>query len=268
MARALSNGGFLTWPPRGGGWLVLGGSLAAVAALFGGAAHAWYLPNEPEGLWNESGIAALALLAALLVLLACRMVARRQRPWLLLPTLWAATYALAGAADLRVSTAGLALGGPRSYLYAPAGCGFAVRLPARPAENRQPLPTAPGRVVAVAVASLSDLSTASAYRIECVSLAGGADLDALFALAHERAEAWAHAGKLEVESVEAIDGPPPELRLVARKEGRDAMNQPRTARMVARTVIGPNSMVTLLASRLDGEAPDEAVIGSLAPRGD
>lgn len=267
MARALSNGGFLTWPPQGGGWLVLGGGLAVVATLFGGAAHAWYLPNEPGGLWNEAAVAALAFLAALLVLLACRMVARR-RPWLLLPALWAAAYALAGAADLRVSTAGLALGGPRSYLYAPAGCGFAVRLPARPAENRQPLPTAPGRMAEVAVASLSDLSTASAYRIECVSLAGGVDLDALFALARERAEAWARAGKLGVESVEAIGGSPPELRLVARKEGRDAMNQPRTARMVARTVIGPNSMVTLLASRLDGQAPDEAVIGSLAPRGD
>ncbi|MHB1218228.1 MAG: hypothetical protein ACYC1L_08535 [Alphaproteobacteria bacterium] len=268
MARALSNGGFLTWPPRGGGWLVLGGGLAVVAALFGGAAHAWYLPNEPRGLWNEAAVAALALLAALLVLLACRMVARRRPPWLLLPALWAAAYALAGAADLRASTAGLALGGPRSYLYAPAGCGFAVRLPARPAENRQPLPVTPGRMAEVTVASLSDFSTASAYRVECVSLSGAAEMDALFALARERAEAWARAGKLEVESMEAIGGPPPELRLVARKEGRDAMNQPRTARMVARTVIGPNSMVTLLASRLDGQAPDEAVVGSLAPRGD
>lgn len=268
MTKALPNGGVLAWPPQGGGWLVLGGGLAIVAALFAGAAHAWYLPNEPEGLWNEAAIAALALLAALLVLPALRVIAPRRRPWVLLPVLWAAAYGLAGAADLRVSPAGLALGGPRSYLYAPDGCGFAVRLPARPAENRQPLPVAPGRAAEVAVASLSDFSTASAYRIECVSLTDGADVDALFALARERAEVWARAGKLEVESVEAIGGPPPELRVTARKGGRDAMNEPRAARMVARTVIGPDSMATLLASRLDGKAPDEAVVGSLAPRAD
>lgn len=268
MDRALSNGGLLAWPPRGGGWLVLGGSLAVVAALFTGAAHAWYLPNEPEGLWNEASITAFALLAALLILLVLRMIMKRRPPWLLLPVLWTVAYALAGAADLRASASGLALGGPRSYLYAPAGCGFAVRLPGRPAENRQPLQVVPGRIVEITVASLSDFPTASAYRVECVSLAREADRRVLFALARERAETWARAGKLEIESVETIDGPPPELRLAARKDGRDAMNQPRTAHMVARTLIGPDSMATLLASRLDGQAPDDAVVGSLAPRAD
>lgn len=268
MDRTLWNGGLLAWPPQGGGWFVLGGSLVVVAALFAGAAHAWYLPNEPEGLWSEAAVAVLALLAASLAFLALRMTVRLRQPWLLLPPLWAAAYALASVADLRVSAAGLALGGPRSYLYAPADCGFAVRLPARPAENRQRLPVAPGRLAEVTVASLSDFSTASAYRVECVSLAGDADGEALFALARERAETWARAGKLEVVSMDAIDGPPQELRLMARKDGRDAMNKPRTAYLVARVVIGPDSMVTLLASRLDGEAPDEAVVGSLAPRTD
>lgn len=268
MNRAFSTGGILAWPPRGGGWFVLGGGLACVAGLFGAAAHAWYLPNEPSGLWNEAAIAALAFLAAFLVLAVYRMVAKRHPSWLLLPVLWAAAYALAGAAELRASASGLALGGPRSYLYAPARCGFAVRLPARPAENRQPLQVAPGRIVEITVASLSDFPTAGAYRVECVSLAGDADRSALFALARERTESWARAGKLEILSVDAIDGPPPELRVAARKEGRDAMNQPRTAYMVARTVIGPDSMATLLASRLDGQAPDEAVVGSLAPRAD
>lgn len=266
MNRAFSTGGILAWPPRGGGWFVLGGGLAAVAGLFAVAAHAWYLPNEPAGLWNEGARAALALFAALASLLALRLGMSRPIPWLLLPALWAAIYVLAEAADLRVSAAGLALGGARSYLYAPDGCGFTVRLPARPAENRQALPTAPGRAAEVTVASLSDLSTASAYRVECVSLTGTADADALFALARERAEAWARAGKLEVVSIEAIGGPPPELRIGARKDGRGAMNEPRTARMVARILIGPDSMATLLASRLDGDAPDETVVASLAPR--
>lgn len=268
MDRVLSNGGILAWPPRGGGWFVLGGSLSAVAALFGAAAHAWYLPNEPAGLWNEAAIAALALLAALLGLWALRQIAPQRATWLLLPVLWAGAYALAGAIDLRASSAGLTLGGPRSYLYAPDDCGFTVRLPARPAENRQALPTAPGHVAEVAVASLSDFSTASAYRIECVALADDTDAGALFALTRERAEAWARAGKLEVVSVDTIAGPPAELRVTARKNGRDATNQAHAARMVARTVIGRDSMITLLASRLDGEAPDEAVIGSLAPRAD
>ena len=268
MNRVFSTAGILAWPPRGSGWLALGGGLSVVAALFAGTAHAWYLPHEPEGLWNEAAVAALALLAATVVLLAVRRVAKRRTPWPLLPALWAAAYALAGLADLRASPTGLALGGPRSYLYAPAGCGFAVRLPARPAEDRQALPLAPGRMADVAVASLSDFSTASAYRVECVSLADGADRNALLALARERAETWARAGKLEVEHVETIGGPPPELRIVAHKDGRDAMNEPRTARMVARILIGSDSMVTLLASRLDGEAPDETVVASLAPRGD
>ncbi|MGE0093224.1 MAG: hypothetical protein AB7M05_14825 [Alphaproteobacteria bacterium] len=266
MERAAPQPGLLAWPPRGGGWFVLGGGLAVVAALFAGAAHAWYLPNEPEGLWNEASIATLALFTALAVFAALRATILPLLAWTLLPALWAGAYALAGAVDLRVSANGLAFGGPRSYLYAPDACGFTVRLPARPAENRQMLPTAPGHVTEVTVASLSDFPTASAYRVECVSLASGADRDAVFALARERAEAWAHAGKLEVEHVEAIDGPPPELRVTARKDGRDAMNEPRTARMVARIVIGPDSMATLLASRLDGEVPDESVVASLAPR--
>lgn len=266
MKRAFSGSGILAWPPRGGGWFVLGGGLAVVAALFAAAAHAWYLPNEPEELWSEAAVAGLALLAALLILTVLRLLG--MRPWLLLPVLWAAAYALAGAVELRPSPAGLTFGGPRSYLYAPAGCGFTVRLPARPAENRQMLPTAPGRAAEVTVASLSEFATASAYRVECVALTGSADTDALFALARERAAAWARAGKLDVESVEARDGPPPELRLTARKGGRGAMNEPQTARMTARTVIGPHSMATLLVSRLDGHAPDETILDSLALRAD
>ena len=258
----------LAWPPRGRGWLVFSGGLAVVAALFASAAQAWYLPNEPEGLWSEAGTAALAFLIATAAMLAARLVIGPPTPWRQLPAFWAAAYASVWAADLRVSQTGLTLGAPRTYLYAPRGCGFAVRLPARPAENRQMLPTAPGRTAEVTVASMSEFSTASAYRVECVPLTGSADTDALFTLARERAAAWAQAGKLEVESVEALDGPPPELRLTARKDGRDAMNEPRTARMVARTVIGPSSMVTLLASRMDGQAPDEAVMASLRSHAD
>lgn len=268
MERAAPQSGLLAWPPRGGGWLLPGGGLLVVAALFAAAAHAWYLPNEPERLWNEAGVAALALFAALAAFAALRATILPLPAWPLLPALWAGAYALAGAADLRVSPGGLAFGGPRTYLYAPAGCGFTVRLPARPAENRQMLPTAPGRAADVTVASLSDFVSASAYRVECVSLAEGTDQETIFALARERAETWARAGKLEVARIEAIDGPPPELRITARKDGRDAMNEPRTARMVARSVIGPTSMVTLMASRLDGGAPDEAVVASLALRAD
>lgn len=269
MRRASSRPDLLAWPPRGGGWLVLAGAAIIVAALFGAAVYSWYLPNEPEAVWREVAIAALAFAAAcvLYAVLFMLWLGRRHAP-LLLPVLWAVAYTAAATLDLRVSPSGLALGGPRSYLYVPSDCGFAVRLPARPRVAVKPIVVAPGQIAATATATLADLSTATAYRVECVALASGVDADGLLALARDRAEIWAREGQLEVERIEMLPGPPPELRLSARSEGRDELNRPRAARMQARTVIGPVSMATIVASRLGGEPPDERVLASLAPRGD
>ena len=174
---------------------------------------------------------------------------------------------LAGAVDLRVTPAGFAFGGPRTYLFAPEGCGFAVRLPARPSERLERLETAPGQAADVTVAVLSDLPTASAYRVECVGLASGADTHALLAIARDRARAWAESGQLEIERIEEIAGPPPALHLIARGQGLDATGQPWVTRLAMRPANGPASMATVMISRLGGLPPDEAVIASLAPRG-
>jgi len=246
---------------------VLAGSLGLLAALFAAAAQAWYLPNEPGGLWNEAALAVLALLAAGCLYAALRATALGPTP-LLLPALWAGCYGLAGAAEIQVARDGVTLGEPRSYLYAPADCGFALRLPARPAENRQALLVAPGRATEIRMAALSDLTTASAYRIECVALSEGVAADALIALARERIEDWARQGKLEIDSIERIEGAHPELRITARKQGRDLENRERETRVAARVAIGSRAMITLLATRMDGQAPDEAVLRSLAPRAD
>jgi len=94
------------------------------------------------------------------------------------------------------------------------------------------------------------------YRAECVAFAAPltpAQRAALGTGAPQHMTSWAAGGGVTVESVSASDSTEPAIVMRGRIETVDELNQPRIARIQARTLIGHVSMLTLLVSELGTE---------------
>ena len=117
-------------------------------------------------------------------------------------------------------------------------------------------------MVTATVATESGVGRASFYRAECVVFAAPltpVQRAALITAAPQHMTSWAAGGRVTVDSVSAGDSADPTVVMRGRIETVDELNQPRIARIQARTLIGRVSMLTLLVSELDAaDAPPAA----------
>jgi len=238
-------------------WGAAGLGLAVLAAK----SHARYWPHEADGVLGEAAALAVSLVAGWLLLRA------RSRPWLAAVAA-VISYLALSAADPRLSRDGVRLGGPAGYLYAPRGCEFAVRFPARPGMGLSEARGAAGLDAVAHRAELAQVGHATFYRAECLVFADTLDEAGrrrVSAWAADHLRDWVRASAGAVADV-AIEERPDGLALAARHIGRDEANRPLPSRIAGRVAIGERSMMVVLATRLGGAEPDGAFLDGLARR--
>jgi hypothetical protein len=243
--------------------MITAGAAALVIVTFLVQAYAWYWPHELRGLLDEAWLLVLSAALAALISVPLRLLRNAPRYGIRGASIaFACLYLGAILAEVRVHVPADIRIAPRTgYLYAADGCEFAVRFPRRPHESVVTVALG-GDTVTATLATESDVARASFYRAECVAFAAPltpAQRAALATGAPQHMTSWAAGGGVTVESVSASDSADPAIVMRGRIETVDELNQPRIARIQARTLIGNVSMLTLLVSELGAEdAPPTA----------